>query len=370
MRQRKLSLQSSFDFWGMTSHTLFNRPHIQSYFFVFERPVLDGMALDTFFQELGEYRDRGKVVVFCETMLTPFLVNHGHRFSSLVPMNFSIEYCSPPIKFPVTLFSKYRIPLLKAKTLTGESKEPLDEAMNIVRKENLDIASLLPSHPKKTTFANSIKFKNSFLYSKHLSLLSKSIAQIHEKYNNKERLKFIYFAISTSNVIKYISRYTYNDIFFEVLFIPNSQSNKKANIDNVMCKINSENDKLSYRFAQSNSIGEWEDVTSNADIIFYETAQDVSDFHYNPHYALCRSFLPILLFARGKASTLPLEKEFARPVYSYFWKVFFNNKEEYNNYLRYSIRKDNALLVLDGDVISTVINLINNYNTLNDLPCI
>lgn len=74
-------------------------------------------------------------------MLTPFLVNHGHRFSSLVPMNFSIEYCSPPIKFPVTLFSKYRILLLKAKTLTG--------AMNIVRKENPDIASLLPSHPKK-----------------------------------------------------------------------------------------------------------------------------------------------------------------------------------------------------------------------------
>ena len=151
-RNREAKPDGRFDFWGMTAHELFDRPHVQSYFYVFGKAVLEGGALDRFFEDADEIRERGQVVYFCETALSAELVSAGHRFASLVPENFSKKRDSPPIKFPVTMLSGYRMPLVKAKTLNGESKESLAETLEIVRRENPGLARLLPSPPAKTAF--------------------------------------------------------------------------------------------------------------------------------------------------------------------------------------------------------------------------
>jgi hypothetical protein len=103
--------------------------------------------------------------------------------------------------------------------------------------------------------------------------------------------------------------------------------------------------------AEVDAFGEWNDLTANADVALYESAEDASNFRYNPHYAIGRAFLPVLFFDRGTAGPYPLEKEFARQNYAYFWKVFFLNRAEFDLYAKHSIRKgENAVLAEEGSI--------------------
>ncbi len=96
----------------------------------------------------------------------------------------------------------------------------------------------------------------------------------------------------------------------------------------------------------------------NPGIVFYPSASDRSDFRYNPHYALGRSVLPVLVFDR-KSAAHPLEKEFARQNYAYFWKVFFSDREAFGLYAKHSIRKgENAVLAEDGDAAEAVVRTL------------
>ena len=64
-----------------------------------------------------------------------------------------------------------------------------------------------------------------------------------------------------------------------------------------------------------------------------------------------RGFLPVLFFDRRTAGPHPLEKEFARQNYAYFWKVVFADREAFDLYARHSIRKgENAVLADDGSI--------------------
>jgi hypothetical protein len=96
--------------------------------------------------------------------------------------------------------------------------------------------------------------------------------------------------------------------------------------------------------------GEWPDLAADADIVCWETTENVSTFRYNPHWAIGRPFLPILFFDRRTAGPYPREKEFARQNYVYFWKIFFDNPEDFRLYAAHSLRRgENAVLIQPGD---------------------
>ena len=100
---------------------------------------------------------------------------------------------------------------------------------------------------------------------------------------------------------------------------------------------------------RTDSDGEWRDVLPVLGIVFYPSASDRSDFRYNPHYAIGRNVLPVLFFDRHSAGPYPLEKEFARQNYAYFWKVFFHDREAFDLYRRHSLRKGENAVFVDND---------------------
>ena len=104
--------------------------------------------------------------------------------------------------------------------------------------------------------------------------------------------------------------------------------------------------------AERDSFGEWNDLAADADVVVYGTAENASDFRYNPHWAVGRRFLPVLFFDRRTAGPYPLQKEFARQNYAYFWKVFFSDREAFDLYAKHSIRKGaNAVFAEDESAV-------------------
>lgn len=358
-RYREAKPEDKFDFWGMTAHELFRRPHVQSYFYVFGKGVLESRDLDRFFTTLEDYRDRGRVVYFCETMLSTRLLDNGHAFASLVPRNFSTEYKSPPIKFPVTLFSEYRMPLLKAKTLKGESKENLVEAMEIVRRCNPDLAALLPPPPEATAFemdcANS-GTSAKLARDRHIAALPGKAAAIRGAQASGRPVRLLFLSLR-ADILPWATaaEAALRDPSFlvRVAAVPDL---RLESVPSRFRALRETRSSLLEKFPAEtvlwtvpNVTGEWDDLTADADVVVYTTAEDASDFRYNPHWAVGRPFLPVLFFDRRTAGPYPLEKEFARQNYAYFWKVFFTDREAFDLYRRHSLRKGENAVFVDND---------------------
>ena len=129
------------DFWGMTQHKTSNHVHIQSFFYVFrERPLHSG-AVGDFFREFTGTTNRIDVILNGELRLTDFLVERGgYTFTSLVPIGLFDDL---PMKFPVSMLKRFRMPLVKVKTLRGDSREQLWIAKEFVSKTNPAVARFM-----------------------------------------------------------------------------------------------------------------------------------------------------------------------------------------------------------------------------------
>ena len=367
-RNREAKPDERFDFWGMTAHELFGRPHVQSYFYVFGKAVLEGRALDRFFEKMDGFRERGRVVFFCETALSAALVAAGHRFASLVPEGFSKAHESPPIKFPITMLSGFRMPLVKAKTLKGESKESLAEVLEIVRRENPGLAGLLPPSPAKTSFEETAGSMPSVLRTareNHADSLRRTADGIHAARSGGRpvRVRFLKIVPDLARLGTVFDALVRDKAFSAtIVAVPDLRiegiPDRFSTLRNVRTALLSKFPRGSVLRAESDSTGEWFDLTAGADVVCWETAEDASDFHYNPHYAVGRDFLPVLIFDRRTAGPYSLEKEFARQNYAYFWKVFFSDCEAFDIYAKHSIRKGaNAVLAEDGNVAAAVVGI-------------
>lgn len=366
-RNRGRPADDRFDFWGMTAHELFGRPHVQSYFYVFGKSVLETGALDRFFAQMGEYRERGQVVWFCETRLSEALCDEGLRFDSLVPPLFSREHKAPPIKFPVTLLSSWRMPLLKAKTLRGESKESLVEAVRLVRAANPELAALLPETPSATSF-DGVAPKSPCdavraVRERHPAALEETLAGLRTA---ARPVRMLFLTRSSDPfpggaVLEALRGRP--GVLLSVAAVPDFRIPSPADCFATLRDVRS---ALLSRFGESmvvrampDAAGVWTDLTAGADVVCYDTADGASDFRYNPHYALGRPFLPVLLFDRRTAGPYPLEKEFARPNYAYFWKIFFTDREALDLYARHSLRKGgNAVVVEAGGAAEALVRML------------
>jgi len=73
-------------FWGITDSLRYGR-HLQSYFVVFERPVLDSAVFKDFWRTLPDYRHKHVVIIQCEVGLSRALAAAGFSFAAYCPFD-------------------------------------------------------------------------------------------------------------------------------------------------------------------------------------------------------------------------------------------------------------------------------------------
>ncbi len=132
------------DFWGLTFNTQRSgKPHLQSFFLVFRRPVLDAGALDGFFAERPERATRNEAIDLFEIRLTAFLRDRGFVPDAFVRPLFPRLHEFNPTTRPLTLIRRYRSPLVKVKALRGETSQPPERLLELVERLNPALGALV-----------------------------------------------------------------------------------------------------------------------------------------------------------------------------------------------------------------------------------
>jgi lipopolysaccharide biosynthesis protein len=72
------------DFWGLTDNTEISH-HLQSYFLVFRRPVIQSDCFSRFWASVLPYRDKSQVIRSYEIGLTCWLEQNGFKWASVFP---------------------------------------------------------------------------------------------------------------------------------------------------------------------------------------------------------------------------------------------------------------------------------------------
>ena len=135
------------DFWGITFNTQRSgAPHLQSFFLVFRRPVLDADALEAFFAARPERATRNEAIDLYEIQLTAFLRDRGFVPDAFVrPLLPRLHEYNPTTR-PLDLIRRHKVPLVKVKALLqGESSQSPERILALVRRLNPDLADVIAS---------------------------------------------------------------------------------------------------------------------------------------------------------------------------------------------------------------------------------
>ena len=150
------------DFWGVINSRIKilalqkDIEHIQSWFLVFKKPVFISEVFVNFFKSVTQKKDFWDVVNSYEIPLTKILCDHGFTFKSLVDWRDKVfEELYKTIgnynqtHLPLTLLKDYKCPFIKKKLFdinsenSKQSMEPIQEALNYIKKENLELYSII-----------------------------------------------------------------------------------------------------------------------------------------------------------------------------------------------------------------------------------
>lgn len=356
-RNRRAKPQARFDFWGMSVVNQYGRRMIPSYFYVFGPAVLEGGELDIWFENLEPCRSRGQVILRCESMLTEYLEGFGYAGDGLVPESFQKRRQATPIKFPLTAMRDYRDPLIKIKALKGDSLEDLDDVYSFIRQSNPELSAILPRFPRNGSRSRMDVPRTA--RENHGESLRKTESLLCGVAAAGETVNALILSLSgDESWVRPTVAALHDSPRFSVVAaaIPDNRFPTKsaclAGLRAARARLVATLPEVRTIALHTDTDGEWPDILSSPGIVFYPSASDWSDFHYNPHYAIGRSILPVLLFNRNATLSHPLEKEFARQNYAYFWKVFFSDREAFDIYVKHSLRKgENAVLAENGDAM-------------------
>lgn len=363
-RNNAANPEDRFDFWGMSVVNQYDRRMIPSYFYVFGPAVLEGGELDRWFEKLETCRSRGQVILRCESMLTEYLEGFGYVGNGLVPESFQKRRHATSIKFPLTTMRDYRDPLVKIKALKGDSLEDLDDVYSFMRQENPELSAILPRFPR--TGSRSGMDIPRLARENHGESLRETECVLRGMAAAGEAINAVILSLSgDESWIRPTFAALRDSPRFSVVAaaIPDNRFPTKsaclAGLRATRARLAATLPEARTIDLQTDADDEWRDVLPNLGIVFYTSASDWSDFHYNPHYAVGRKVLPVLVFNRKATPSHPLEKEFARQNYAYFWKVVFADRESFDLYARHSIQKgENAVLAENGNEAEVIAGLI------------
>ena len=137
------------DFWGMTANAgAYRSEHVQSFFFVFRRPVLDGTALGRFLGGVEVLGSRWEVVRRYEVGFTAALEEAGYAWDTLVPRDFSARHGGDmAMRRVLETLSVHGMPLVKAKGLDTYMVDDRDAVLDFIRARNPALAAAIPPPP-------------------------------------------------------------------------------------------------------------------------------------------------------------------------------------------------------------------------------
>lgn len=367
--RRAGKIGSPIDFWGVALVRQYGgRIMIPSYFYVFGPAILEGGELGSWFDDMPPCRNRGQVILNCESRLTQHLVDCGYSCDGLVPESFVRKHGAAPTKCPLKTMMEYHVPLVKVKALKGDSFENPDEVMSFIEKANPALASVLPRYPRYGKWRGLERPRKARI--EHGAGLAATATELRQMAENKRPIPVVLLSVSGEEqwLRPLFDALSGSDAFpATVAAIPDMRFLSKgeclAGLRAARRRLLSVFPEEAIRRAGTDQDGNWIDLTSAPCVVFYASASDWSDFHYNPHYSLGRKILPVLVFDRSSAAPYPLAKEFARQNYAFFWKVFFTDREAFDLYARHSLSKgENAVLANDLNAVADSIVSLASHN--------
>lgn len=134
------------DFWGFTASD-FPDYHIQSYFMVFRKSVIESNILENFFSLVKKQASVEGIIFYYESKLTPFLELNGFQSYALFK-NYGINYGETKENFsllhPHESLKTYTMPLIKKKALLLDrgyenSKNNIKKTISFIKKLQPDL---------------------------------------------------------------------------------------------------------------------------------------------------------------------------------------------------------------------------------------
>ena len=325
------------DFWGLSACRVLGRDHLQSFFLVFRRRVLDGPELDSFLRAVARQPSRGYIVMRYEFEITKRLADAGYSFDALVPVSFHADKGVVPSRMPVTTMERYGFPILKAKVVNGDSRESVDHALEIVRNANPRLAALIRRgsmerrHPRLSV-------------EDHRASFAATVARIAAKAAAGEPVRAVF---PVSNPSMFPARPLFDamraDARFDarIVVVPDMRGlDRDPAAARRACREELGRSIPADRFldAEPDEFGLYPDVLAGADVVCYPSPYDLSCFRFNPHYAVGRSFLPIHV-NYGFYRSVYDRDIVGRQNYAWFWKAFFECEATAKEYAEHSILK-------------------------------
>ena len=330
------------DFWGMTANAGFvGREHVQSFFFVFRRPVLDDGSLGRFLEGVERVSERWEVIRRYEAGLTSALAEAGHTWDTLVPRSFEAEAGTTPTKRPLALLSEFGMPLLKSSAMKGDMKDDRDEVLAFVRAHNPELAAEIPATATPPDYGLLRRLRE-----EHSQSFADKIEAIRRERIGKGLPVRALFLVSSASMFpaRPLLDAMLRDSGFDarILVIPDLRwRDRDPEIARRACRA----ELASYpadRFleAKPDESGVWPDSIGDfgADIVCYPSPYDLSSFRYNPHWAVGRQFLPIYISYSFSTSIFGYGV-LGRQNYAYFWKVFAECDATAKEYAEHSLLK-------------------------------
>ena len=298
------------DFWGMTENEELGARHLQSFFLVFRRTVLDGGELARFLDGVTALAGRGSVVLRYETLLAETLRKAGRRSASFVPFGETPKERgkSPnPMLRPLALLRRFRVPLVKVKALDGEIEEPLDETLAFLREANPELSRLVESRPRDGEAESSRKREWLRCLREGLpASYPEKAAAIRQKASRGQAVRCVFFVSSPA-------AFPARDLFDAlasgregpfrpvVCIVPDRRAgDPDGAMDACAAAMSAAFPKCGIVRPRQGPDGVWPDVLEGADIAVYPPGCSSFPFPYRPHWAVGRTFLPVVAAPGGQ----------------------------------------------------------------------
>lgn len=162
----EMDKKTNLDFWGLVCNTDV-KLHLQSYFLVFKKNVIDSDAIYDFLKRVQHEDDFWDVVYKYEFEFTDFLIKRGFKCGSFLPQEIpEIQFACcraghhNPTVFPITLIKNYNFPLIKVKCFTNGFTFSLEESpveiLNFLKTHNKTLYNIIMKDIKHRGMYNEI----------------------------------------------------------------------------------------------------------------------------------------------------------------------------------------------------------------------
>ena len=337
------------DFWGMTANSgAYRSEHVQSFFFVFRRPVLDGDALGRFFKGIEVLDDRREVIRRYEIGLTAALAEAGHAWDTLVPKGFSAGHGGDtPTKYVLETLSEHGMPLVKVKALDRFMVDDRPAVLDFIRSKNPELAAAIPPAPPPVDYDVVRRIRE-----EHPSSFPAKIARIRESRIEKGLpVRALFFVFSASMFpAKPLFEAMRRDPAFApgIVVIPDRRwPDRDLDADMAACasELRRALPGADIRTASRDSANAWVDFSRDADLVFYSTPYNQSDIRYNLRWSVGRPFLPVYI-SYSFSTSLYGYWVYGLQCYADAWKVFEECEGTAKEYAEHSLLKgSNAAVV-------------------------